>query len=151
MAWMKSCIAATPPASVERSPTTITSRSMKIRSTGRSLSLSSLSPSLGPHDGGALIDLSPLLNGAADKAPTRRFRRGCPGFYTQTPPQQSQAGRSDSLQRTPRFERGGLDARRVLGDREKGEDHLTARAHTGAREHARGLPMGVVDASARGG
>jgi hypothetical protein len=46
---------------------------------------------------------------------------------------------------------GGLDARRVLGDREKGEDHLTARAHTGAREHARGLPMGVVDASARGG
>jgi hypothetical protein len=28
---------------------------------------------------------------------------------------------------------------------------LTDRAHTGAREHALGLPMGAADASARGG
>jgi hypothetical protein len=40
-------------------------------------------------------------------------------------------------------------SRRAARGRE--EDHLTARAHTGAREHARGLPMGVADASARGG
>ena len=40
-------------------------------------------------------------------------------------------------------------SRRAARGRE--EDHLKARAHTGAREHARGLPMGVADASARGG